>query len=179
MQERKNMNRLLIMAAGGTIDAAEYNFETGSVISFARPAARHICERTMPDAVSRNIELICPFQKDSDVMTEQDRQEILAICSRSPCTQIIITHGTGTMIDTGRLLAENLKQKTVVLTGSLPYAHDPVYAAFNMGNAVTACQLLQPGVYIATSGEIVSLDKEVEKVKSGEVTYFAQRSNTM
>jgi hypothetical protein len=83
------------------------------------------------------------------------------------------------MIDTGRLLAENLKQKTVVLTGSLPYAHDPVYAAFNMGNAVTACQLLQPGVYIATSGEIVSLDKEVEKVKSGEVTYFAQRSNAM
>jgi hypothetical protein len=33
MQERNNMNRLLIIAAGGTIDAAEYNFETGSVIS--------------------------------------------------------------------------------------------------------------------------------------------------
>jgi L-asparaginase/Glu-tRNA(Gln) amidotransferase subunit D len=78
------------------------------------------------------------------------------------------------MIDTGRLLAENLKDKTIVLTGSLPYSHDPVYAAFNLGNAVTACQLLQPGVYIATSGEIVSLDGDVEKLKSGEITYFAQ-----
>jgi hypothetical protein len=79
------------------------------------------------------------------------------------------------MIDTGQLLADNLRDKTIVLTGSLPYSHDPVYAAFNLGSAVTACQLLQPGVYIATSGEVVSLNEGVEKVKSGKITYFVQR----
>jgi L-asparaginase len=172
------MKPLLIIAAGGTIDAAEYNFETGSVISFAKSAALDVFEKVMPDAVSRNIQLSSPFQKDSDVMTDQDRQEILKICRSSSCNRIIITHGSGTIIDTGRLLADNLKDKTIVLTGSLPYSHDPVYAAFNLGNAVTACQLLQPGVYIATSGEVVSLNEGVEKVKSGKITYFIQREKT-
>jgi L-asparaginase len=168
------MKPLLVIAAGGTIDAAEYNFETGSVIAFAKPAAIYVFEKAMPGAASQSVQQISPFQKDSDVMTDQDRQDILEICRGSSCDRIIITHGTGTMIDTGRLLAKNLKDKTIVLTGSLPYSHDPVYAAFNLGNAVTACQLLQPGVYIATSGEIVSLDGEIEKFKSGEITYFAQ-----
>jgi hypothetical protein len=114
----------------------------------------------MPEAVSKIVQLSVPFHKDSDVMADQDRQEILKICGDSSCDRIITTHGSGTMLDTGRLLADNLKDKTIVLTGSLPYSYDPVYAAFNLGNAVTACQLMQPGVYIATSGEVVSLDND-------------------
>ena len=141
------MKPLLIIAAGGTIDAAEYIFEAGSDISFVKSAASDVFEKVMSDAVSRNVQLSSPFQKDSDAMTDQDRQEILKICRGSSCDRIITTHGSGTMIDTGRLLADNLKDKTIVLTGSLPYSHDPGYAAFNLGNAVTACQLLQPGVY--------------------------------
>jgi len=41
------MKPLLVIAAGGTIDAAEYNFETGSVIAFAKPAAIYVFEKAI------------------------------------------------------------------------------------------------------------------------------------
>lgn len=170
------MNPILIIAAGGTIDAFQYDFETGSVISFAKPAVAAIIEKVRPDSATRHVTQLTPFQKDSDVMTDADRQELLAICKRSLCDQIVITHGTGTIIDTGLLLASELKDKTIVLTGSLPYTHDPVFASFNLGTAIAACQLKPPGVYIATSGEIAALSgKEIDKVKHGEVTYFVEK----
>lgn len=170
------MKPILIIAAGGTIDAREYDFKTESVISFAEPAANEIMEKVRPDQALRGVTQLSPFQKDSDVMTDLDREELLAICKESKCNQIIITHGTGTIIDTGILLATHLKDKTVVLTSSLPYRHDPVYAAFNLGTAVSACQLLKPGVYIATSGEIVPINgKEIGKLKQGEVTIFVEK----
>ena len=48
------MKPLLVIAAGGTIDAAEYDFETGSVIAFAKPAAIYVFEKAMPGAASRS-----------------------------------------------------------------------------------------------------------------------------
>ncbi len=170
------MKPLVIIAVGGTIDAQEYDFETGNVISFRTSAAGEIVQKAMPGVAAEKITLTSPFQKDSDVMTDGDRAEILAICERCECDRILITHGTGTMIETGVLLSQHLKDKTVVLTGSLPYTHDPVYAAFNMGGAIAACQIMPSGVYIATSGEIVELGQmNVKKVKSGEVTYFVEK----
>lgn len=167
------MKPLLMIAAGGTIDAFEYNFETGSVISFAKPAAGEIMEKVRPGGLAGLINMITPFQKDSDVMTEADRQQLLELCRNSSSNLIVITHGTGTIIDTARLLAQHLKTKTIVLTGSLPYTHDPAYAAFNLGSAITACQIQPPGVYLAMSGEIVLIEgREIQKVKAGEVTYF-------
>ncbi len=133
------MQPILIITAGGTIDALEYNFETGSVISFAEPAAVGIIEKLRPDEASRGVEYSSPFQKDSDVMTDSDREELLSICKRSHCSRIIITHGSGTILDTGRLLAREVAGKTIVLTSALPYTYDPVYAAFNVGAAISAC----------------------------------------
>jgi L-asparaginase len=167
------MKPFLVIAAGGTMDAAEYDYDTGSVISFAKPAALDILEKMKPGISSSDMSLLSPFQKDSDVMTDRDREELLSICTSSHHDRIVITHGSGTIIDTGRLLAQHVKDKTVVLTSGLPYLHDPLYSAFNLGHAVAVCQLQPPGVYIATSGEVVSLfEKEIEKVKAGGVTYF-------
>jgi L-asparaginase len=171
------MTQITIIAAGGTIDANEYDFKTGSVISFGNPAALEIVKKVMPGIASKNIILTSPFQKDSDVMNDRDREQLLELCKSCECDRIVITHGTGTIIDTGLLLASRLNSKTVVLTGSLPYGLEPTNAAFNLGSAITACTLLPPGVYIATSGEIVSLaEKKITKMKSGEVTYFLKES---
>jgi len=176
MKGRNRMKSILIITAGGTIDAHEYNFETGSVISFAAPAAIDIIEKLRPDAASREVTYLSPFQKDSDVMTDSDRDELLSLCRRSKCDRIVITHGSGTILDTGRLLARELKDKTVVLTSALPYTFDPVYATFNLGAAISACQLQPPGVYVATNGEVIALDgREIGKVKSGKVTYFVEK----
>lgn len=171
------MKNITIIAAGGTIDAQEYDFKTGSVLSFGNPAALEIVKKTMPGVASESITITSPFQKDSDIMTDRDRDELLAICKSCKCDRIVITHGTGTIIETGSLLSEHLKSKTVVLTGSLPYLLEPVYAAFNLGNAIAACKILPQGVYLAMSGEIIPIaDTNIKKVKSGEVTYFVEDS---
>ena len=171
------MTNITIIAAGGTIDAREYDFKTGSVVSFGKPAALEIVKKVMPGVASEKVTITSPFQKDSDVMTDRDREELLEICKSCECDRIVITHGTGTMIETGLLLSEHLNSKTVILTGSLPYILEPVCAAFNLGNAIAACKILPPGVYLAMSGEIISVtDKKIKKVKAGEVTYFVEDS---
>lgn len=169
------MKPITIIAAGGTIDAQEYDFKTGSVVSFGKPAALEIIRKAMPGIASENVILTSPFQKDSDVMTEKDREELLEICKSCECDRIVITHGTGTIIETGLLLAAHMNSKTVILTGSLPYILEPVCAAFNLGNAIAACKILAPGIYLAMSGEIIPVaDKKIKKVKEGEVTYFIE-----
>lgn len=174
--EDEPMKPLAIIAVGGTIDAEEYDFQTGSVVSFGKPAAVDIVKKTMPGIASENIILTSPFQKDSDLMTDEDREVVLEACRRCESDRIVITHGSGTLIETGRVLAAQLKNKTVVLTTSLPYTHDPVFAAFNMGSAIAACKLLPHGVYITTGGETVSFDaKKINKVQCGNVIYFREK----
>lgn len=174
------MKNITIIAAGGTIDAQEYDFTTGSVVSFMQPAALEIVKKVMPGLASENITITSPFQKDSDVMTDQDREVLLEICKSCESDRIVITHGTGTIIETGLLLTKHLHSKTVILTGSLPYILEPVCAAFNLGNAITACKILPPGVYLTMSGEIAPVtDKKIKKVKEGAVTYFLEESTEL
>jgi L-asparaginase len=75
--------------------------------------------------------------------------EAVRACSDA---QVIITHGTDTMVETGLALA-GLPGKTIVLTGALqPGRFADSDAPFNLGMAVAAVQLLPPGVYIAVNG---------------------------
>lgn len=161
-----------IIAVGGTIDAKEYDFSTGEVVSFAMPAVISIVEKVRPDIPLGKSFHMCE-QKDSDIMTDEDRLHIVELCKNFNDDRIVITHGTGTMIDTGLLLAKHIKDKTIVLTGSLPYTYDAAYASFNVGSAITACQLLSAGVYIVMNGEIVNLqEQKAIKIKDANVTYF-------
>ncbi len=96
---------------------------------------------------------------DSLYMTDDDRQSILSACRASPESQIIITHGTDTMVETARVLSGAKLDKTIVLTGAMvPYAVFGSDALFNLGTAVGAVQLLEPGVYIAMNGRIFTWD---------------------
>jgi len=67
---------------------------------------------------------------------------------------IVITHGTDTMVETARALAEGVSDKTVVLTGAMiPYAFGSSDGLFNLGSALSFAQVLPPGVYIAMNGQ--------------------------
>ena len=69
-------------------------------------------------------------------------------------TRIVVTHGTDTMVDTAREL-RGMPGKTIVLTGALqPARFADSDAAFNLGLAIGAVQVLQPGVYIAANGQV-------------------------
>ena len=90
---------------------------------------------------------------DSLAMTDEDRDTIVDHCRRCEESQIVITHGTDTMVETAAALAAGLSGKTVVLTGAMvPYAFGSSDGLFNLGSALSFAQVLPPGVYVAMNG---------------------------
>lgn len=106
------------------------------------------------------------LRKDSLEMTEDDRQMVHDAVVVEPCSCILITHGTDTMLETAKSLLD-IPNKTIVLTGSMQPARLRVSDAFfNVGCAVAAVQLLPPGVYVVMNGEVFDPQtsrKNVEK----------------
>jgi L-asparaginase len=97
---------------------------------------------------------------DSLDMTESDRALIVEQCRQAPETQIVITHGTDTMVDTARAIAAKAPaEKTIVLTGAMiPYAFGSSDGLFNLGSALSFVQTLAPGVYVAMNGRCFNWD---------------------
>lgn len=97
--------------------------------------------------------------KDSLDFDDADREAIGEAITRSPETALVITHGTGTMDVTARFLAEKVKGKTVVLTGAMrPFSLAESDAAFNLGSAVIAAQILTEGVWGVMNGRVFAAD---------------------
>ncbi len=88
-------------------------------------------------------------------MTDDDRMAVRDACARSPEERIVITHGTDTMVETARAVAEAVAGKTVVLVGAMvPWSLTNTDSAFNVGSAIAAVQILSPGVYITMNGGV-------------------------
>jgi L-asparaginase len=143
--------KILLIQTGGTIDKdyprvyKGYGFEIGS------PAVARILEKISPNF---DYEILPLMQKDSLDLTSDDREKLVQACEKSSTDKIIITHGTDTMCATASILHE-IKNKVIILTGSLrPEKFSDSDAAFNLGAAVAAVQILPPGVYIAMSGRV-------------------------
>jgi len=86
----------------------------------------------------------------------------------------VITHGTDTMVDTARAVANaRLADKTVVLTGAMvPYAFGSSDGLFNLGSALSFVQVLPPGVYLAMNGRCFTADRVRKNRESG---FFEER----
>jgi L-asparaginase len=93
---------------------------------------------------------------DSLEMTANERARIVDECRAAEERQIVITHGTDTMIDTAKVLAAAFPpdgEKTIVLTGAMvPYAFGSSDGLFNLGSAISFVQVLPAGVYVAMNG---------------------------
>jgi len=106
------------------------------------------------------------MQKDSLEMTDADREAIRQAVTASPENEIVITHGTDTMVDTARVL-HTIPNKTIVLTSALsPALFKNSDAMFNIGAALTAAQTKLAGVYIAMNGVIFDYDKVRKDVEN-------------
>lgn len=141
-----------LLVTGGTFDK-EYDELSGRL--FFKDT--HIQEmlrlgRCRLDLVVRTVMMV-----DSLEMSDMDRELILDQCRRAPESQIVITHGTDTMVETAHLLGRSLTGKTVVLTGAMiPYAFGSSDGLFNLGSALSYVQALPPSVYIAMNGSCFS-----------------------
>lgn len=150
--------KLLFLQTGGTIDkdypSGDDNHGYGFEIT--TPAYERILQRVNP---SFEYETKMVLQKDSLDITDDDRIAILQACKDSDASKIVITHGTDTMIKTAELLAQ-LTDKTIVLTGAmLPELFKNSDADFNLGSAVGAATILEPGVYLTMSGCVFKWDE--------------------
>jgi L-asparaginase len=105
---------------------------------------------------------------DSLDMTDADRARIVESCARCPETRIVITHGTDTMVETARAVAQGVQGKTVVLTGAMvPYAFGSSDGLFNLGSALSLAEALSPGVYIAMNGQHFVWDRVKKNRETG------------
>ena len=105
---------------------------------------------------------------DSIEMSKTERNYIIQKCIEEPIKQIIITHGTDTMVKTARILADAVNDKTIVLTGAMiPVRFGSSDGLFNMGSALSFVQALSPGIYIAMNGQIFNQEKVRKNKKLG------------
>ena len=96
---------------------------------------------------------------DSLDMTDDDRARIVTRCAECIEREIVVTHGTDTMVETARALADGVADKTVVLTGAMiPYAFGSSDGLFNLGSALSFAQVLPAGIYIAMNGQCFPWD---------------------
>jgi L-asparaginase len=151
-----------ILAAGGTID--KVYFDAKSDYQVGPPNIMTVLDGLKP-GFEYAIESI--LRKDSLELTQKDRQRIREAAARDKADKIIITHGTDTMVETAGFLAD-IKQKTIVLTGALePALFKTSDAVFNIGCAVAAVQILEPGIYIAMNGRVFPHDRVRKNVRMG------------
>lgn len=98
------------------------------------------------------------FKKDSLDITDADRAILVEEVRDCPHRQIIITHGTDTMVQTAQALTD-IPNKVIILTGAMqPAGFKKTDAVFNVGCAISAVQSLPDGVYVVMSGRIFTPD---------------------
>ncbi|MBS1653955.1 MAG: asparaginase, partial [Bacteroidetes bacterium] len=103
-----------IFITGGTFDK-EYNEITGQL---------YFNDTHMHDLLDMGrcrvpVEIRTLMMIDSLEMTNEDRELIAHQCNQCEEDLIVITHGTDTMAETAKMLANAVKDKTVVLTGAM------------------------------------------------------------
>jgi L-asparaginase len=143
-----------VLVTGGTFDK-DYDELRGS-LHFRHTHVPEMLRlgRCLVDVAVETLMMI-----DSLDMTAADRQTIVERCRNCEDAQIVITHGTDTMVETARALAAGVSGKTVVLTGAMiPYAFGSSDGLFNLGSALSFVQSLPPGVYIAMNGRCFTWD---------------------
>ena len=157
--------KILIISTGGTIDSGlDYNQNEEYIY---RPGSKSMVKTYIEKLVNPDIVIdevaICLL--DSADITDEVRDDIVRAIHSSITDNIIITHGTDTMVQTGKYLAKSLvgSQKRIILVGSFyPLLFAQNDAGFNLGFAFGQIQHLASGVYIAMNATVFDVDK-VEK----------------
>lgn len=141
--------KIKIFSVGGTIDKVYFDNLSEYQVGF--PSVRDILDG-LPIAFEYEIESL--LRKDSLEMDDADRKHIREAVEREAYQHILITHGTDTMVETGKVLS-GIEGKCIVLTGAMePADFKSSDAVFNIGVAVGAVSSLPDGVYIAMNGRI-------------------------
>lgn len=146
--------KIKIFSVGGTIDKVYFDNLSEYQVGF--PSIRDILDG-LPIAFEYEVESL--LRKDSLDMDDNDRQKVREAVERDPNRLILITHGTDTMVETGKAL-DGIPGKCIILTGAMePARFKSSDAVFNVGVALGGLSALPDGVYIAMNGRIFDPQK--------------------
>lgn len=145
-----------IITTGGTI-AKTFN-EADGVLRNDRPVIESIVGRMrLPDleVTYRHI-----LSKDSLDFVEADHRLILRAVREALATAdaVVIAHGTDRLAATGEMLHCEIEDPKVpvILTGAMrPYEFRDSDASQNVTEALLACRLADPGIYIAMHNRLL------------------------
>lgn len=158
------MKDVRIIVTGGTIDKIHDPMTEG--LAFAKDQSTHIPEiLSIGRCHFPKVERI--MLKDSLDFDDSDRNAIVDAVNSASETALVVTHGTGTMGESARWLADRVKGKTVVFTGAMrPHSLSFSDGPFNLGGAIIAAQTLPEGIYGVMNGRVFeaqNLDKNTEQ----------------
>ena len=149
---------------GGTFDK-EYN-ELNGELYFKET---HLTEMLTLGRSRVPIELTTLMMIDSLQMKDEQRSLVAQACRDADEERIVVTHGTDTMVETARVIAERVSGKTVVLTGAMiPWKFGSSDGLFNLGSALAFAQTLPHGVYVSMNGRWFSWDNVRKNKVKGE-----------
>jgi L-asparaginase len=152
-----------IFVTGGTFDK-EYDEIHGSLYF----KDTHLPEMLALGRCRVPVEIETLMMVDSLDMEAEDRNRIAEACRRAAESRIVVTHGTDTMVETAGVLASDVPDKTIVLTGAMiPIAFGSSDGLFNLGGALTATQTLPPGVWVAMNGRVFPWDRVRKNRETG------------
>lgn len=161
-------SKIRILITGGTIDDLDYDKEENAPQNHQSLTPNLLKQSRI--TIDHEVEIL--MQKDSRVVTDEDRKMILKRCQDIKEDKIIITHGTYSMPDTAKYLGKANLGKTIVLFGAaIPANKEKSDALFNLGGAFLAVQTLSSGVYVVMNGKIFNWDNVRKNLSTG---YFEE-----
>jgi L-asparaginase len=145
-----------VITTGGTI-AKTFNESDGSLHNHRPVIEDLIADLRLPDLAVSFRHLL---NKDSLELTDADRRLILDAVrdAAENSTAVVVVHGTDTLSLTGEMLSRELAgvRVPIVLTGAMrPYEFRDSDAVQNVTEAMLACRLAAPGVYVAMHNRLL------------------------
>ena len=171
-----------IIITGGTFDK-DYDPLSGTLTFRDTHLARILDDVRLSVPVELEINQLT----DSLDMSDEQRMGVVEACLAAPERRVVVTHGTDTMTVTAGLVRERMvdgrieagagpeeqRDKTIVFTGAMvPYSVSGSDAVFNLGCAISAVQLVAPGVYVVMNGRVLPAGRVRKNRENGtfEVT---------
>ena len=163
-------SKITVINTGGTFNK-RYNPLTGEL---EVPKDSLALDEIISYCYNIDFDVLNVISKDSLDMSDADREFIVKTIKNCKNENIIIVHGTDTIDLTASFIDENIKDKTIVLTGAmLPISINKVEATLNFASAIGFLNSnCENGIYISMHGSVKNYKK---LVKNREIGKFLEK----
>ena len=163
-------SKITVINTGGTFNK-RYNPLTGEL---EVPKDSLALDEIISYCYNIDFEVLNIISKDSLEMSDADREFIVKTIKNCKNENIIIVHGTDTIDLTASFIDENIKDKTIVLTGAmLPISINKIEATLNFASAIGFLNAnIKNGIYISMHGSVKNYKK---LIKNREIGQFLEK----